>query len=407
MSKVASNTQAQPSSLQKFIVSLSKSSQDPIAGPLGQLWQSLPKGGATNQKMAMAMMTRLAENEGVARNTIEQGALDIILRLPKERSSEVASFLLALAGSSEDNATLLVNAPGVLDSLAGLIKNKDPNGVLVAKRIAGYIGSPARDAIRGSDEIVVGLCEIGAAQDSNPISNDALDTISDLARYNTQVQATAGTYLAAFVKRIPPEADSSDRSSVIRAISSIVDNHYDNQMKFVEILYGDDEYVKRLLSKKNGVSCVRDAIRHPTKHSAQRTNLCKIDVFRKIVVDRCNANDDAFKGLLKALCCGHSGNYSRFVADGFVFPEELNIKGSYKKRKADESSAAVDAAAPESKCVKPNEPEDASTDVASDVPDVPDVHRLKCENDMLRAEIEDMRRRLVSSVCQRSPIVVL
>ena len=391
MTKVASNN----IDLHKFTASLSSSD---------------------NQR-AMVMLTNLVKDEGLARNVIVQGSLGPIRCLPKERSSEVASLLLALAGSSEDNANLLVNASNVLDMLAGLIKDREPTGVLVAKRIAGYIGSPAKDAIRGSDEIVVGLCEIAATAQDLSISIDALDTIADLAWYNVHVQGMAGKYLDAFVKRLNEDGVSE---SLIRVISCIVDNNYDNQMKFIEILSGDEEHVKLLLSKRNGVSCIRNTLRHNTKHSAQRTKLCMISVFRKIVMDQCNANDTDFKALLKVLCSGHSGNYSRFVADGFVFPEELNINKSFKKRKAADAADAAaaspdaaspaaadadaDAAAPDSKCVKPNEP--ATVDPKGSAEDVPEIHRLKCENDMLRAEIEHMRCRLVSAVCQRNNPVV-
>ena len=354
-------------------------------------------------KEAMSMMTRMVRNKDMAQASIRQGTVDQVIRLPGERSSEVASFILAIAESSEENADLLVEVPGVLNSIAGLIKKGEPNGVLVAKKIAGYIWSSARDAIRENDEIVVGLCEAGVQNSAT--SEDAMDALADLALNNARVQTTSGEYLSAFVDRV------TDSDSALRVIASVVDKHYENQMKFIDVLAGDDERVVRLLSKKNGVSCVRAAIHHRRKNSTQRTRLCKIDALRKIVIEKCNANDGAFKDVLRALCSGHSGNYSRFVADGFKFTDDLNIKASYKRKEdvdqeAPEETNALheNAKAPEeTKAAKAlHENAKAPEEMSTKTPvEVRENKRLKCENKMLREEIEFMRGRFVSTVCQQ------
>ena len=52
---------------------------------------------------------------------------------------------------------------------------------------------------------------------------------------------------------------------------SIMENHFENQMKFLEVLASNDEFVDAVFSRDNGVLCIRAAIRHPKKTSSQRT----------------------------------------------------------------------------------------------------------------------------------------
>lgn len=344
------------------------------------------------QKVSMAMMISMASDEEGARTAIEQGGLKLVVNLPNDLSSDAARFLLAIA-HFEENANLLVNAPGVLDLIARLIKNCDPTAVLIIKKITEYIGSPAIQAIRTSSDIIIGLCKIGTTYPlSDPICSDAFYAIADLSRRNVIAQDIAGAYLDAILKKLPAD----NRGCFIAAISAIVFNNFDNQMKFVEILVGNEDCLMRLLSKNDCVWCIKEAIRHPSKHSTQRTILCKIDAFRKIVIEQCNAGDAEFKSLLKILCSCHSGNYNRFVSDGYKFPDELNIKTSWKKRK-------IDGAAIQGATVPVSTIQGASTQGAQEPPNpdaTEELQRLKCENEMLHAEMADIRRRYISAVCQ-------
>ena len=390
-------------SIQKFVATFSGKKQD-----------------AAKQKAAIVLFTRLVENKddneenrGLGMEVIERGALDHVLRLPSVFSSEVGGFLSALASSSEEVALALVKHDGVLDAISFLVNDElRTMGILAVKALVAYIG-PVRDAIRARDDIVAGICATIAEENSTwSLCVDAIDVIADLARGDVGVQTAAGACIPQIMDVLVQKQEMSEhevRSSVIAAITSILEKHYENQMKFVEVLASDDAYVNALLSKDNGVQCIRAAIRHPNKTSAQRTRLCKIDRFRKIVVEKCGENDDAYKRLLLAVCCGHSGNCSRFVSDGYVFPEELAKKVSYGKRKADQIQ--TDPVLKEEE-VAPGAPVVVGTPgvvgapfigapVVLDSKTALEVRCLEIENKMLRAELEDMRRRHVTLFCQQ------